>query len=161
MAFALQICTIWVGYDPTMIADKYGIVSSTKRCRTIYETQSFVGRATRVWEVTRRSTLSSRMPGSKTRAEHLKHIAGVRDVPEFVCGEDVSIDGQALCTGNIRGIKSGTMRVRRRIVTAGIGSHIAEFRTKRELISALRDVVLISVLNIFLYLHFTYFLFTH
>jgi len=65
--------TQYVGYDPTMITDKYGIVKSIKCCskfyddvRTIYGTQSFVGRATHVWEwSTSRSTSSSRIPGSR------------------------------------------------------------------------------------------------
>ena len=90
--------------------------------------------------------------------QHLIHVAEVCGVPEFVCGEDVLVDGKELCTGNLRGLQLSTIRVRRRIVTASIGSHISDFRTKRELISALKDII-ISTLNIFLYLRFTYLLF--
>ena len=65
--------TQYVSYDPTMITDKYGIVKLIKCCSkfydvvcTIYGTQSFVGRATHVWEwSTSRSTSSSRIPGSR------------------------------------------------------------------------------------------------
>jgi len=63
--------------------------------------------------------------------QHLIHVAGVHGVPEFVCGEDVSVDGKELCTSNLRGLQLSMIRVRQRIVTASIGSHISDFRTKR------------------------------
>jgi hypothetical protein len=150
-----------VGYDPTITTDAYGVVKSIHCCgkdfkvvRTIYETQSFLGRATRVWLVEYRKRLyilkDAWVEKSRpfTEADHLKHIAGVQGVPELYCGEDVLINGKVLCTGDIRGIKLPTMRVRRRIVTKSFGSHIADFRNKRELISAFKDIVL-SALNIF------------
>jgi hypothetical protein len=149
-----------VGYDPTITTDKYGVVKWIKCCgrdfkvvRVIYETQSFLGRATRVWQVEYGGRLyilkDAWVEKSRpfTEIQHLKDIAGVRGVPEFYCGEDVLINGKLLCTGNIRGVKLATMRVRRRIVTKSFGSPIAHFRNKRELISAFRDVVL-SALNI-------------
>jgi hypothetical protein len=144
----------YVGYDPTMKIDSLGRVKSIKCCdqsfkviRTIYETQSFVGRATRVWEVERGGKqfvlkdawVEKSRPVSEN--QHLKHIAGIKGVPEYICGEDVSVDGKVLSTGNIRGFQLPTSRLRRRIVTSSIGSHIAEFRSKRELISVFRDIV--------------------
>ena len=48
----------YIGYDPTMTTNNFGLVKSIKCCSKIYkviciiyETQSFVGHATRVWEV--------------------------------------------------------------------------------------------------------------
>ena len=159
-----------VGYDPTMITDKFGVVKSIK-CkgnvytvvRVVYESQSFVGRATRVWVVkhNKKKFILKDTWVEKSRTvseiEHLEHIKGMRGVPVYVCGEDVSIDGKVLCTGNIRGILLPTMRVRRRIVTSSIGHHISQFRTKRELISAFKDVT-VGVLNIFYLRFYTYFL---
>jgi hypothetical protein len=78
--------------------------------------------------------------------EHLKHIAGLSGVPVLFCGEDVMMDGKVLCTGKIRGVVLPGMRVRRRIVTSSVGSHISKFKNKRELISVLRDIVM-SMLN--------------
>jgi hypothetical protein len=151
----------YVGYDPTMTTDVFGIVKSIKCCgadyrvvRTIYETQSFIGRATRVWQVEymgkqyilKDAWVEKSRPVSEF--EHLQHIDGVQGVPKFVCGEDVLIDRKKMCTGNIRGVELDSRRMQRRVVTASIGASIASFRTKRELISAFKDVV-ISALNNF------------
>jgi protein kinase-like protein len=151
----------YVGYDPTMITDNRGVVESINCCgknfkvdHPIYETQSLVGRATRVWQVEyegkqfilKDAWVEKFRPF--TEIQHLQHVAGVQGVPKFICGEDVMINKQLLSTGNIRGVQLESMRVRRRIVTSSIGSHISDFRTKRELISAFRDVV-VSALNIF------------
>jgi Fungal protein kinase len=151
----------YVGYDPTMSTDQRGVVKSIICCSktfnvvdTIYETQSLVGRATRVWQVEyggKEFILKDAWVEKSrrfTEIQHLEHISGIQGVPEYFCGEDVMIDGKVICTGDIRGVRLPTMRVRRRIVTSTIGSHISDFKSKRELISALRDIV-ISALNIF------------
>jgi serine/threonine protein kinase len=145
----------YVGYDPSIITDKHGCVKSIKCCgkefnvvHTIYETQSLVGRATRVWEVEymgkefilKDAWVEKARPVSEI--QHLEHISGVRGVPELYCGEDVMMDGKVFCTGDIRGTMLPTMRIRRRIVTSSVGSHIADFHNKRELISAFRDIVI-------------------
>jgi len=157
----------YLGYDPTMTIDGCGLVKSIRCCKkdfkvvdTIFEAQSFVGRATRVWKVEYRGKnyilkdawIEKSRPYSEI--QHLQHIAGVQGVPDYFCGEDVSVDEKILCTSNIRGCSLPTTRVRRRIVTCSIGSQIADFNNKRELISAFRDIV-ISVLNIVFYLCFT------
>lgn len=164
----------YLGYDPTMTIDNCGLVKSIKCCGkkfrvvdTIFETQSFVGRATRVWKVEfkgesyilKDSWVERSRPCSEI--QHLQHIAGVQGVPVLFCGEDVSVDRKVLSTSNIRGggLNWPATRVRRRIVTSSVGSHIADFRSKRELISALRDVV-ISMSNIFFICVLSNFLFT-
>ena len=151
----------YIGYDPTMTVDNLGVVRSIQCCnkifevnRVIYETQSFVGRATRVWQVAYRGEqfilkdawVEKSRPYSEI--DHLKHVAGIQGVPKFFCGEDVFVEKKQLSTSNIRGGEMTTTRVRRRIVTCSVGSHIADFNSKKELLSVFRDVV-ISGLNIF------------
>lgn len=158
----------YMGYDPTMTVDGYGVVRSIKCCnkdfevfRTIYETQSFVGHATCVWHVAymgKKFILKDawvEISHPYTEIDHLKHIGGMQGVPKFFCGEDISVDvdGKVLSTGNIQGGELPTMRMRRRIITCSIGSHIADFNSKKELLSAFRDVV-ISELNISLSVFF-------
>ena len=159
----------YVGYDPTFTLDRFGLVKSIKCCdqsykivNTIYETQSFVGHATRVWEVEyqRKHFILKDAWVEKSRnfteIQHLQHVAGVQGVPEFICGEDVIVNGNILCTGDIRGLQLPTTRMQWRIVTCSIGSHIADFRNKRELISAFKDIVT-SKSNFFYYLCYTKF----
>lgn len=146
-----------VGYDLTMNMDDCDNVQSIicekiefKVINCIFESQSLVGRATRVWEVEynkRRYILKdSWVETSRSEAEHtlLAKLQGIKGVPQFFCGGDVSFNGKLLTTGNIRHNMWGDqkrVRVRRRIVTSSIGAHIASFSSKKELISAFRDIV--------------------
>jgi hypothetical protein len=153
-----------VGYDSTMLTDDWDKVTHIicdgkkfKVIKAIFETQSLVGRATRVWEVEfegRRLILKdSWIESSRPMAEYklLQRLQGVEGVSQFFCGEDVCINGEKLSTDIIRqgkwGIRS-KVRVRRRIVSSSIGDHIASFRSKRELISALRDITIGTYLSL-------------
>jgi hypothetical protein len=145
-----------MGYDPTMIMGRDGVEAimcagkQFKVIRLIYTTQSLIGRATRVWIVEHDGTrcilkdawIEKSRPVSE--AKHLENIRGMEGIPKLVCTEDIAIDGVALSTGSVRrglNANENRVRIRRRIVTSSCGSHIAEFRSKRELISALRDIV--------------------
>jgi Fungal protein kinase len=145
-----------VGYDPTMIMGRdnvEAIMCAGMRfnvIRLIYATQSLIGRATHVWEVEHEggshilkdAWVERSRPVSE--AKHLQNIGEMEGIPMLFCSEDISIDGVPLSTGRLRhGIygNSDMERIRRRIVTSSCGSHIAEFHSKRELISALKDIV--------------------
>ena len=141
-----------VGYDSTMIMEGGEVKAikcggfEFKVISQIYATQSLLGRATHVWAVeykNRRYILKDAWIESSrpvSEVEHLKKVAGVEGVPMLFCAEDIP----GLSTGNLRlSINSdrNRERIRRRIVTSSCGSHIATFSSKRELISALRDIV--------------------
>ena len=145
-----------VGYDPTMLTDEWDRVASIicdrkefKVIKVIFETQSLVGRATHVWEV--------KFEGKKyilkdvwVEVSHqvpeyalLASLQGMEGVPQLFCGNDVYIGDVVLSTGLIwHGPWGNTMRVRvwQRVVSSSIGAHIASFHSKRELISAFRDI---------------------
>ena len=145
-----------VGYDPTMLTDEWDRVTSIicdgkefKVIKVIFETQSLVGRATRVWEVEfegKRYILKDAwVEISRQVPEYtlLASLKGMEGVPQLFCGNDVYIGDVVLSTGLIRhGLWGNAMRVRvrRRVVSSSIGAHIASFRSKRELILAFRDV---------------------
>jgi hypothetical protein len=142
-----------VGYDETMHMNHEGKVKTISCAgkefnvrEHVYSAQSLIGRATRVWKVEyngkwyilKDAWIEKCRPVSEV--EHLKHVAGVEGVPELFCAEDIP----GLSTGNLRlGLNNdkNRERIRRRIVTSSCGSHIATFRSKRELISALKDIV--------------------
>jgi hypothetical protein len=142
-----------MGYDETMLVTDEGDINCIlcagkpfKVINLIYATQSLLGRATRVWvvEYNKRKYILKDAWVEKCRpvseAEHLKTVAGVEGVSEVFCSEDI----EGISTGNLRrGLydNENRERIRRRIVTSTCGSHIATFRSKRELISALKDIV--------------------
>jgi Fungal protein kinase len=151
----------YVGYDPAMSTDQQGVVKLIICCGktlnvvdTNYETQPLVGRATHVWQVEYREKefilKDTWVKKSRcfTGIQHFEHILGIQGIPEYVCSEDVMMDGKVICTGNIQGVRLPVMHVQWRIVISTIGSHISNFKIKWELISALRDII-ISALNIF------------
>lgn len=75
-----------------------------------------------------------------SEVEHLKKAVGIKGVPELFCAEDIP----AFSTGNLRQSLHGDKskeQIQRQIVTSSCGAHIATFRSKRELISALKDIV--------------------
>jgi Fungal protein kinase len=147
-----------IGYDPTMIADAADKIQYI-RCedkmfeivQVLYETQSLVGRATRVWDVKYRDNryvlkdawVEKSCPVAEY--QHLQHIAGVTGVPALFCGWDVSVGGKLLSMSNIReglGTDPQSGRIQRRVVSSMIGSHIASFRSKYKLVSAFRDIMI-------------------
>ena len=156
-----------IGYDPTIQTNDCNEVTSIicdnkqfNVINSIFESQSLVGRATRVWEVefeNRRYILKDAWVEASRPVpefEILKVLDGIKGVPQLFCGGNVCVDGETISTGVIwEGWgDSARVRVRRRIVTSSIGSHIATFSSKRELISVLRDIVismkLLSMLEI-------------
>lgn len=145
-------CVKAMGYDESMImgCDGVEVISCDKKefrvINLIYATQSLIGRATRVWMVEynkqkfilKDSWVEKCRPVSEV--EHLNEVAGVEGVPTLFCAEDIP----DVSTGNLRRslvVKETRERIRRRIVTSSCGSHIADFNSKRELISALKDIV--------------------
>jgi hypothetical protein len=147
-----------VGYDPTMQVDDchkvVSILCDGKKfhvIHSIFESQSLVGRATRVWEVEYKKKryilkdawveVSRPVPEYKL----LEGLKGIKGVPQLFCGGDVCFDGNTISTGviqsNIWGDQS-RIRTRRRTVTSSIGAHIASFSSKRELVSGFRDIVI-------------------
>ena len=141
-----------VGYDETMIMGQGGvdvILCAGKEFKIIdliYATQSLIGRATRVWIVEhneRKYILKDAWTEQcrpVSEAEHLTKLAGMAGIPKLFCAEDIP----GLSTGNLRcslNSDKNKHRIRRRIVTSSCGSHIATFRSKRELLLALKDIV--------------------
>jgi hypothetical protein len=113
-------------------------------------TQSLIGQATHVWIVEHNGTrcilkdawIEKSCPISE--AKHLENTRGMEGIPELVCAEDITIDGVALSMGSVHHGLNGNknrVQIRHQIVTSSCGSHIAEFHSKCELISALRDIV--------------------
>jgi hypothetical protein len=147
-----------IGYDPTMLTNEYdkvvSIICDGKKfdvINTIFESQSLVGRATRVWEVEfekRRYILKDAwVEVSRPMPEYtlLEGLQGIKGVPRLFCGENVYVEGVAISTAVIRDGGWGDCsraRIRRRVVTSSIGAHVATFSSKKELVSIFRDIVL-------------------
>lgn len=146
-----------VGYDPTMQTnreDKVERISCNgkefKVIDVLFEAQSLVGRGTRVWlvehEGKRYILKDSWVEVSRPVSEFecLDDLKGIKGVAQIFCGGDVSVNGFLLTTGFVRnGDSWGDQkrnRVRRRVVLSSIGDHIATFRSRKELISAFRDI---------------------
>jgi hypothetical protein len=145
-----------VGYDPTMktdAKDKVEFISCDgkefKVIKVLFEAQSLIGRATHVWLVEyegRKYILKDAwVENSRPISEFtcLESLKGVQGVAQLFCGADVCVNGETLHTGLIRAGGWGNkkkFRVRRRIVLSTIGEHIATFSSKKELISAFRDI---------------------
>jgi hypothetical protein len=145
-----------VGYDPTMLTDDWDRVVSIicddkkfKVINVIFESQSLVGRATRVWEVEfegKRYILKDAwVEVSRPVPEYrlLAELQGIKGVPQLFCGADVRHNNTTISTGLLRDGLWGDpnrVRIRRRTVTSSVGAHIASFCSKRELISVLRDI---------------------
>lgn len=145
------------GYDPTFSRDsnnnlvsvcvkkkKYTIV------KCVYAAQSLIGRGTRVWEVSeggKRYILKDSWIQHKStisEVETLKLMQGLQNVPFLYDSEDVLVQGQVDDMRVLRGDgwgHEGNSRVHRRLVLGPVGVHISMFRTRRELISAFRDIV--------------------
>lgn len=104
-----------VGYDPTMQTDDRDKITSVM-CdgkwftviETIFETQSLIGRATRVWEVEyegRKYILKDAwVESSRSTKEFsvLANLQGMKGIPQLFCGCDISINGVLLTTELIR-----------------------------------------------------------
>lgn len=145
-----------IGYDPTVITNLRDETTAIicdkvtyKVIRCIYAVQSLVGRATHVFLVEsneqkfilKDSWIEESRPYSES--QHLKRIEGVQGVPVLHHHWDVEISKNLLTTWRIRMGNYGILhrsRVRRRLVSPTIGVPISKFRTKRELISAFRDI---------------------
>jgi Fungal protein kinase len=147
-----------VGYDPTMLTDDWDkvmhIICDSRKfkvIKAIFKTQLLVRRTTRVWEVGFEGQTyilkDSWIKSSRPMAEYklLQRLQGMEGISQFFCGEDVCINGKTLSTDIVWqgkwGIRSKVW-VRQRIVSSSIGDHIASFRLKRELISALHDITI-------------------
>lgn len=145
-----------IGYDPSVLTNSRdettAIICDTvtyKVLHCIHAVQRLFGRATHVFLVEsnnqqfilKDSWVETSDPYSEMR--HLKRIQGVQGVPVLEHGWNVKILNEVLSTWLIRRGNYGSIlgsRVRRRLVTSSIGVPISQFKTKRELISAFRDI---------------------
>lgn len=151
-----------IGLDPAFESDsttgQLTTVVVDGRCfrlsQRIYTLDNMLGRSTKVWIVTsgnerfvmKDSWVQTR--GGPNEVDHLKAMLGhekINDfVPTIVCGGDVTINGERDSTGTYRTHVLGGVRgrrVHRRAVTTPVGEPIINFRSKKELISALMDIV--------------------
>jgi hypothetical protein len=146
-----------IGYDASVITNSKDETTAIicndvtyKVLHCVYAVQSLVGRATHVFLVElnnqqyilKDSWIEKSRPYSES--VHLKRIKGVQGVPVLHQFWDVKIsDSTFLSTWLIRLGNFGIFersRIRRRIVSSSIGVPISQFRTKKELISAFRDI---------------------
>jgi len=151
-----------IGLDPSFVSDPVtGHLTAVKvddrsfqLCERIYTLENMLGRSTKVWIVASDNERfvmkdswvhATRGP---SEIEHLKAMLGHEEikhfVPTIVCGGDVIINGEKDCTGAYRTHVLGGVhgrRIHRRIVTTPIGEPITNFKSKKELISALIDTV--------------------
>jgi hypothetical protein len=120
----------------------------------IYTLDNMLGRGTKVWIVAsnnekfalKDSWVSTR--NGTSEVDFLKAILGHHKlknfVPTIVCGGDVKIDNERDWTGcyrtNVLGRVHGR-RIHRRSVTTPVGEVITNFRSKKELVSVLMDVI--------------------
>ena len=121
----------------------------------IYVVESLLGRGTNVWIVTREDKQfilkDSWVLGDLVESE-IVHLQAMKEhskiksrVPIFMDGGDVEINGITDSTANYRGqglIRyHHNQRVHRRIVTGPVGIPLTRFRSKKEFVNALMDVV--------------------
>ena len=122
--------------------------------KRIYTADGMLGRNTKVWTVSskgREFIMKDswvRVAQGQSEATYLETMLGHDDIQGFVptieCGGDVVIDGQTDWTTAYRGDAVGPphgRRVHRRIVTTPIGKPITRFKSKKELISVLMDII--------------------
>jgi hypothetical protein len=151
-----------IGLDPHFIHDVddrlVAINIDNKRYELrdrIYAVESLLGRGTNVWIVTREDKelilKDSWVLGDIVESETvhlqamLEHSEIKSRVPAFVDGGDVKIKGTTDSTVNYRGQGlvgfHHNQRVHRRIVTGPVGTPLTRFRSKKEFVKALMDVV--------------------
>jgi hypothetical protein len=151
-----------IGLDPHFIHDDddrlVAINIDNKRYELrdrIYAVESLLGRGTNVWIVTSEDNefilKDSGVLGDLVESEivHLQamieHSEIKSRVSTFVDGGDVKIKGTIDSTANYRGEGlvgfHHNQRVHRRIVTGPVGTPLTRFRSKKEFVRALMDVV--------------------
>lgn len=151
-----------LGLDPSFIADPEDgrlIAVMVDNCRfdlkdRIYTLGNMVGRGTKVWIVSSNNELyvlkDSWIQSSRCTSEvsHLRAMMGHNQikgfVPTIVCGGDVQINGAADTTASYRSNSIGRInrrRTHRRIVTSPVGDAITNFRSKKEFISVMMDII--------------------
>jgi len=113
--------------------------------KRIHAVPSLFGRGTQVWIVAHNG-VKYVMKDSWVREDHneighlrkmVPHEELKGHVPTLICGGDVVIDGIKDSTGRYR----RTHRIHRRIVTSPVGESITSFKTKKEFIRALINVI--------------------
>lgn len=120
----------------------------------IYTLGNMLGRGTKVWIVSSNNSLyilkDSWIQAERCTSEvtHLQAMSGHDEikglVPIIACGGDVKIGGELDTTSAYRLNFLGQVhrrRTHRRIVTSPVGEAITKFRSKKELISVLMDVI--------------------
>jgi Fungal protein kinase len=158
-----------IGLDPQFVSDPLtGTLTAVKVDdrhfeihQRLYTLENMLGRGTKVWVVSSnnaryilKDSWVQKNHGS-SEVTHLKAMLGHKSiqglVPTIICGGDVRIDGRNDWTGSYRGNVLGRprgRRIHRRIVTTPIGEPITTFRSKKEFISALMDIVQGTLMHI-------------
>jgi hypothetical protein len=145
-----------IGYDASMRHGLYGEITSITAggleytvMKKLFSAEVMRGRATQCWHVERGGEQyvikDSWVQSGRTSNEIdlLKEMADVEGVPDLVWGGEVllsdgTVDSTAL---NRIGITYSEERVHRRLVMQPVGERIQTFRSKKELISVLIDLV--------------------
>ena len=149
-----------VGYDPTFIY-RYRSVSNFRRIQVAHFTYDIVkcifyhflihGRGTSCWHV-RHNKKNYVIKDSWTHASRvnretdiLKRIKDLRGVPRLIAAWTVEIGGSSDRTDTRRPIPLNTLssnvRVHRRILMQPVGTPLSEFKSIRELLSVLIDIL--------------------
>jgi hypothetical protein len=151
-----------VGLDPHFICDNdTGSVAAVniegKRfdlVQRIYTLEKLLGRGTKVWIVSndgKRYILKDSWIQANRVESEIDHLSAMLDckdlenfVPTLICGGDVHIRDKPDSTGTYRRDDEGlgsARRFHRRIVTLPIGEPITDFRSKKEFLLSLIDII--------------------
>jgi hypothetical protein len=146
-----------IGLDPYFEIDPNGqvIAIECENCRfevleRIHALHSLLGRGTQVWIVIHNGIKYImkdswvREDGLHNEVVHLRRMASHEElkdrVPTLICGGDVVINGINDSTDRYRSGRC-SHRVHRRIVTSPIGESIISFRSKREFIRVMMNII--------------------
>ena len=158
----------FIGLDPTMeMSTRIGVITQIRigydrrfqPVHPIHMSTRLIGRGTHVWIVKDVDTghfhvlkdswplgdRPSEMHWLEVIAKHPQYDNFKDNLPQLICGEDCQIDGHVDTTTrnrtSIRREREPPPRIHRRLVTKQIGDPLTSFRSKREFISVMLDVV--------------------
>jgi hypothetical protein len=152
-----------IGLDPNVIIDQNGrvkkILVDNKYFvvkKLIHSVETLIGRATKVWVVSRDDDASDALYILKDSWIQVNHVGSEVSfleemstslegcVPKLICGGDVTIDNIQDCTGRYRVDLAGypySQRVHRRIVTSTIGEPLTMFQSKKEFLNVMISLI--------------------
>jgi hypothetical protein len=145
-----------IGYDKTMrhgdngeiiaimvAGEEYSVVEK------IFSSETLRGRATQCWRV-RKDVKDYVLKDSwihngrtASEIETLKLIFDVEGVPKLIAGEEVKLPNGKVDSTNLRrhGITHDEERLHRRLVMEPVAEPLSSFKSKKELIGAIKDIV--------------------